>query len=105
MSGISRHITFESARNTFAFNKISEGISIQNVQRYLGHQNLRTTQKFIEQLQIDIPKEKKRIASNLPLAASKAKQRKHRISEHIRKELSAYTYKFSQTSNPTKSND
>ena len=105
MSGISRHITFESARNTFAFNKVSEGIAIQNVQRYLGHQNLRTTQKFIEQLQIDIPKDKRGIASNSPFAASKAKQRKHRISEHIRKELSAYTYKFSQTSNPTKNND
>lgn len=105
MSGISRHITFESARNTFAFNKVSEGIAIQNVQRYLGHQNLRTTQKFIEQLQIDIPKDKKGFASNSPFAASKAKQRKHRISEHIRKELSAYTYKFSQTSNQTKNND
>ncbi len=45
--GISRHITFHSARHTFATTiTLSQGIAIETISKLLGHRNIRTTQIY-----------------------------------------------------------
>ena len=93
-AGIARHITFECARNTFAYNKVMAQVAIEKIQLFLGHQNKRTTEKFIQQLQIELPKN---LGQELKSGAQKQKaiQRKKRVlAAHIKEQLSAYTYQF-----------
>lgn len=47
LAGISRHITFHSARHTFATTiTLSQGIAIETISKLLGHRNIRTTQIY-----------------------------------------------------------
>lgn len=46
-AGISRHITFHSARHTFATTiTLSQGMAIETISKLLGHSNIRTTQIY-----------------------------------------------------------
>lgn len=61
-SGVSKHITFHSARHTFALLLLDQSTDIYTVSRLLGHTDVRTTQIYAHILD-----EKKRDAiSNLP---------------------------------------
>jgi integrase/recombinase XerD len=93
-AGIARHITFESARNTFAYNKVINNTSVEKIQLYLGHQNLRTTEKFIQQLQIELPKG---LVSKLQTPTKEqrfVRQVKNVLSPQIKAQLTAYSYQF-----------
>ena len=47
LAGIPRHITFHSARHTFATTiTLSQGIAIETISKLLGHRNIRTTQIY-----------------------------------------------------------
>ena len=47
LAGISRHITFHSARHTFATTiTLSQGIAIETISKLRGHRNIRTTQIY-----------------------------------------------------------
>lgn len=46
-AGIMRHITFHSARHTFATTiTLSQGMAIETISKLLGHKNIRTTQIY-----------------------------------------------------------
>ena len=46
-TGIPRHITFHSARHTFATTiTLSQGMAIETISKLLGHKNIRTTQIY-----------------------------------------------------------
>ena len=88
------HITFESARNTFAFNKVVNNTPVEKIQLYLGHQNLRTTEKFIQQLQIELPKG---LVAKLQTPTKEqrfVRQVKNPLSSKIKAQLTAYSYQF-----------
>lgn len=93
-AGIARHITFECARNTFAYNKVINNTPVEQIQQYLGHQNKRTTEKFIEQLQIELPKN---ISQKIKPPSQTIKtlyRSKRQLEAHIKEKLSAYSYQF-----------
>jgi len=47
LAGIPRHITFHSARHTFATTiTLSQGMAIETISKLLGHKNIRTTQIY-----------------------------------------------------------
>ena len=47
LADIPRHITFHSARHTFATTiTLSQGMAIETISKLLGHKNIRTTQIF-----------------------------------------------------------
>jgi integrase/recombinase XerD len=58
-AGITKDITFHSARHTFAVLQLSMGTEIYTLQKLLGHSEIRTTQVYAE-----IVDEKKREAAN-----------------------------------------
>ena len=93
-AGIARHITFESARNTFAYNKVVNNTPVGKIQLCLGHQNLRTTEKFIQQLQIELPKG---LVAKLQTPTKEqrfVRQVKNPLSSKIKAQLTAYSYQF-----------
>lgn len=63
---ISKHITFHSARHTFATTvTLSEGVPIEVVSNMLGHTNIKTTQTYAKVLQCVVNSEMHRAAKNL----------------------------------------
>ena len=44
--GISKDISFHTARHGFATHALSKGVPIESVSRVLGHTNITTTQKY-----------------------------------------------------------
>jgi len=47
-AGITKHITFHSARHTFAVIQLSRGVDIYSLSRLLGHSELRTTEIYAD---------------------------------------------------------
>jgi site-specific recombinase XerD len=47
-AGITKKITFHSARHTFAVIQLSRGVDIYSVSRLLGHSELRTTEIYAD---------------------------------------------------------
>lgn len=63
---ISKHITFHSARHTFATTiTLSQGIPIEVVSDMLGHKNIKTTQIYAKVLQCTTNSEMNRASRNL----------------------------------------
>lgn len=63
---ISKHITFHSARHTFATTvTLSEGVPIEVVSNMLGHTNIKTTQTYAKVLQCVVNSEMQRAAKSL----------------------------------------
>jgi integrase len=55
-SGIKKHITFHSARHTYACLLLNSGIEIYTVSKMMGHRDLKTTQiyaKLVDQSKVD----------------------------------------------------
>lgn len=46
VSGIKKHITYHSGRNTFAVIALMKGVNIRAVQKVLGHKSVSTTEKY-----------------------------------------------------------
>ena len=45
-NGITRPVTFQCARHTFAIMALNQGVPIESVSRILGHSNITTTQIY-----------------------------------------------------------
>jgi integrase/recombinase XerD len=56
ISGIKKNATFRSLRHFFATHLLENGTDVRYVQELLGHQNIRTTQRYA---QVTNPKLKK----------------------------------------------
>lgn len=64
-AGITKNMHSHLARSTFATFMLSEGCSIQNVSRMLGHTNLKQTLKYAEILEKDVRSDYDMIADKL----------------------------------------
>jgi len=64
-AGIAKNMHSHLARSTFATFMLSEGCSIQNVSRMLGHTNLKQTLKYAEILEKDVRSDYDMIADKL----------------------------------------
>ena len=93
-AGIAKHITFECARNTFAYNKLVLNTPTEKIQQYLGHKNIKTTEKFIEQLNVELPDINKEKSSKTILEKSAIRRKKRTLNSSIKKQLKAYSYQF-----------
>lgn len=63
-AGICKHVTFHSARHTFATILIHTNVSITTIQKLLGHKNIRTTSIYCEVLEDTIVRELKQAKLN-----------------------------------------
>ena len=93
-SGITKHITFECARNTFAYNKLVLNIPTEKIQQYLGHKNIKTTETFIEQLNAELPTTNKEKAAISTPIQSAVRRKKRTLNGSIKEQLKAYSYQF-----------
>lgn len=57
LAGISKHITYHTARHTCATLLIHQGVPITTVQKLLGHTSVRTTEVYSEVLSSTILKD------------------------------------------------
>lgn len=48
MAGISKHLTFHSARHTFATLLVMDGVSIYKIQKFLGHKSVSMTERYLK---------------------------------------------------------
>ena len=46
--GINKHLTFHTARHTFATLLVIEGLSIYEIQKFLGHKSVTTTERYLK---------------------------------------------------------
>ena len=46
-SGIAKHLTYHTARHTFAINSLMRGVNIKVIQSILGHSTVRTTEVYL----------------------------------------------------------
>ena len=66
LAGISRHITFHSARHTFATTiTLSQGIAIETISKLLGHRNIRTTQIYATITHSKLDRDMERLSKRL----------------------------------------
>lgn len=54
LAGISKHISFHSARHTNATLLIYKGVNITTVQKLLGHKSVRTTQIYTDVMDMTV---------------------------------------------------
>lgn len=45
--GINKHLTYHTARHTFAINSLMRGVNIKVIQKILGHSSVRTTEVYL----------------------------------------------------------
>ena len=46
-AGINKHLTYHTARHTFAINSLMRGVNIKVIQKILGHSTVRTTEVYL----------------------------------------------------------
>lgn len=58
-AGIDKHISFHVSRHSFATNALRKGIPLEQVQKLMGHSNIRETQIYAQIVDIDLDKSMK----------------------------------------------
>ena len=48
MAGVDKHITFHTARHTFATLLVMDGVSIYKIQKFLGHKSVGMTERYLK---------------------------------------------------------
>lgn len=72
--GISKELTFHSARHTFATTvTLTNDVSIESVSKMLGHKNLRTTQHYAKIVDKKVSNDMQKLRAKLAGAAGKSK--------------------------------
>ncbi|EJW89244.1 protein containing Integrase, catalytic core, phage domain protein, partial [gut metagenome] len=57
MAGIQKHISFHTARHTNATLLIYKGVNITTVQKLLGHKSIKTTELYLEVMDMTLVKD------------------------------------------------
>ncbi len=72
LAGISKHISFHSARHTNATLLIYKGVNITTVQKLLGHKSVRTTQIYTDVMDMTVIQD---LEQHLPAKPNTAEKR------------------------------
>ena len=95
-ANLGKQITFSISRNTFAALGLNKNLSLVEINIGLGHKDLKTTQKFLADLNIISPQNPKAEDLKFSVATKNFHQNTSMLSRAIRIQLRNYNYMFTK---------